>query len=284
MRRLNTSVTSSQSRITQFFPILNQCQELVRQNKNLSETLSIFMERNELLKSEWPLEQQNQLKNDFLQKLLERADSKRVRKVGDKCDETLSLFCSYLFTIGGRLMYETLHANLPIPSLSTVSRLMNTNVSDIEEGICRFKELKNFLVTRQLPLIVWISEDATRILEKVQYDSQTNRLVGFVLPLSSNGFPKPDAYIAESAAQIEHSFKTGKTASLAYTVMAQSVHSHSPTFCFCLYGTDNKFNYKNVRERWQFIYSGLKKEGIEVLGVGSDGDPRLLKAMRIETE
>lgn len=56
----------------------------------------------------------------------------------------------------------------------------------------------------------------------------------------------------------------------------------SPSFCLLLYGTDNKFSTKQVRLRWQYILNGLRMRDISVLGISSDGDPRLLKAMRLE--
>lgn len=64
--------------------------------------------------------------------------------------------------------------------------------------------------------------------------------------------------------------------------MAQPLQDNAPTFCLLLFASDNKFSYYDVRARWRFILKQLKNEGISVFGVSSDGDPRLLKAMRLE--
>ena len=50
--------------------------------------------------------------------------------------------------------------------------------------------------------IVTIGEDATRIIYRVEYDSKTNRCVGFVLPLK-NGLPEIDSFLATSFVAVE---------------------------------------------------------------------------------
>lgn len=72
--------------------------------------------------------------------------------------------------------------------------------------------------------------------------------MGPVLPLSDSGIPESEKFIASSAAKIEQHFLSEKTASLAYTIMAQPLEKDSKTFCLCIFGTDNKFNYNQVRE------------------------------------
>jgi hypothetical protein len=81
---------------------------------------------------------------------------------------------------------QVLYSNLPLPSISTVQQNMKNNDNKIVEGQLRMSELKDFLVSNNLPLKVWISEDGTRILDKVEYDPQTNQLVGLVLPLEKD--------------------------------------------------------------------------------------------------
>lgn len=64
--------------------------------------------------------------------------------------------------------------------------------------------------------------------------------------------------------------------------MAQPLQNNAPCFCLCLFGTDNKFTFKHVLYRWEFIISQLNELGITVAGISSDGDTRLLKAMRLK--
>lgn len=145
----------------------------------------------------------------------------------------------------------------------------------------RAKELKEFLVSRDLPLTVWLSEDATRITGRIQYDSASNQLVGFVLPSNKQRLPISGTYEATSARKIQESFETGTISSLAYVIIAQSLAHNASSFCFSIFGTDNKFFYDDVLKRWVYIVESLRKQGIAVIGVSSDGDPRLLKGMRI---
>jgi len=44
--------------------------------------------------------------------------------------------------------------------------------------------------------VVAISEDATLLLGRVEFDIEMNRLVGFVLPRNSNGLPVVDSFLA----------------------------------------------------------------------------------------
>ena len=43
--------------------------------------------------------------------------------------------------------------------------------------------------------MITVGEDATRVITKVDYDNETNRLVGFVLPCDDNGLPHSDSFL-----------------------------------------------------------------------------------------
>lgn len=45
--------------------------------------------------------------------------------------------------------------------------------------------------------------------------------------------------------------------------------------------SNNQFDYNDVLKRWAYTESLLKRHGITVLANASDGDSRLMKAMRI---
>jgi hypothetical protein len=63
--------------------------------------------------------------------------------------------------------------------------------------------------------------------------------------------------------------------------MAQPMEPNAPSFCLSVFGTNNKFSADTVLARWKTITDVLKQQNIEILGVSSDGDSRLLKAMKI---
>lgn len=196
-------------------------------------------------------------------------------------DEVLKQFSVYIFYIGGRLLYETLHANMKntLPSVSTLARYVSNNGSRPLEGFLRFEELNQFLEERCLPKIIWISEDATRINGRLEYDSKTNTIVGLTLPLKQ-GLPVTDTYKATSANAIHAHYLNKNKAKYAYIIMAQPLSEHAPPFCLSAFGTDNKFNSIDVLDRWKQMKKVAASYDIRILGFSSDGDTRLLKAMR----
>lgn len=85
----------------------------------------------------------------------------------------------------------------------------------------------------------------------------------------------------ESFADIEKYFSTCTIAKYAYLYTVQPLLEGLPSFCLMCVGTDNKFTYTDVCRRWKFIYEQLTKRGIRIVNFASDGDSRLLKAMKI---
>ena len=118
----------------------------------------------------------------------------------------------------------------------------------------------------------------------MEYDNETNRLVGFVLPCDDKGLPIVDTFIALSFESIEESFKVANVAKYAFVYMAQPLSEGIPAFCLACMGTDNKFTAHHVLKRWKYIFSECKKRGIIVVSFGADGDSRELKAMQVSTQ
>jgi len=58
----------------------------------------------------------------------------------------------------------------------------------IEESEIDFNDLVHHLKKRNASKIIWIAENATRITGKIEYDSWSNKVLGFVLSLK-NGLP-----------------------------------------------------------------------------------------------
>lgn len=134
---------------------------------------------------------------------------------------------------GGRSLYETLQSNLPdsLPSVTTIGSCIKKFNSPIREGEFRFHELKIYLTERCLPLIVWISEDATRVTTRIQYDPHYNDVVGFVLPFNSDGIPITGSYEASSAQAITDYFDTAPISNYSYVIMAQPLQEGVEAFC-----------------------------------------------------
>lgn len=113
----------------------------------------------------------SEVTSTYLSMLVRCAEAKaKYKNNGFRYENSLKLIATYFFIIGGRILYETLAANLPLPSVSTISRTINACSSSLIEGTCRVIDFKQFLQARNLTSLVWLSEDATRITGRIQYD------------------------------------------------------------------------------------------------------------------
>lgn len=222
----------------------------------------------------------------FLNKLVSMADRNAMRKSGGyRYDSDVQNFALYFRILAGPMAYETIQRNLPcaIPSLSSTNRYLQKSSCRIIEGILRSQELKLYLEERHLEKVVCISEDATRIVGRIQYNSRTNQVTGFVLPLSKkSGYPVPFSFPARNASEIIEYFDNNKPiSSFVNVIMAQSVDiKKSSPFCLMIFGSDNKYTSTDVCNRWNFIKTELRKVGITAFIFSSDSDPRYNAAMR----
>lgn len=222
--------------------------------------------------------------HQVLNKLLETANQNVTRpKQGYRFDNEVRNWASYLRMHAGPMAYNDIQRNLEgaLPALVSTNRYVKRSSQSISEGVLRHKELLIYLNERNLPLAIGLSEDATRIEGRVQFDSSTNQLIGFVLPISGhNGLPTPNVYKARNAEEIVgHFVEKNPTAKFAITIMAQPI-ADVPAFCLMIFGSDNRDTTCDVLNRWMHIVSELKKIGITVLTLSSDSDPKYNAAMR----
>lgn len=203
-------------------------------------------------------------------------------KEGWRFNEDIRNWASYLRMRAGPLAYNDLQRNFEgiLPSLSTTNRYIKRTSTSVIEGVARYHELKIYLEERNLPLFVSLSEDATRIEGRVQFDSSTNQLIGFTLPRDVNGMPKPLTFKASSVEKIiEHFISNNPTVTYVFTIMAQPL-AKVPPFCLLIFGSTNKYTAESVARRWVHVTNELAKENITVLTISSDSDPRYNSAMR----
>ena len=198
----------------------------------------------------------------------------------------LKKFATSLFICCGPLAYHFLHQNIPeaLPSLRTVQRIISTDYMPLHEGTFRYDELLAHIHSYKAAEFVTVGEDATRLVSRVDYDNETNKLVGFVLPCDEKGLPLTDAFLAVSFESMEKAFQVSDIAKYAFVYMAQPLSEGVPAFCLACMGTNNKFTAQDVLKRWNCNFSESKKRGITVLSFGADGDSRELKAMQVSTQ
>lgn len=277
LRKL-TKTSTQYRKITEYFPLITENAQNVIEKHNLCTEIEKNYQCLQGTDSE-PPSCKNIIKilRDTSLNNTQRGKNKKVYR------NTLKEFCTYLYIIGGKLIYETLQANLKdsIPSLATVKRTIH-GCQSIEEGQMRFRDLKNFLRNNGYPMRVWISEDQTKIVERVEYDSKTNKIVGCAPRMNNEGLAI-NANYATSAKAIVDCCTTQERASYAYIIMAQPLQNNSMPFCLCVYGSNNKFTFSSVLARWQYMQKTAEEYEIVIEGFSSDGDTRLMKSMRIVT-
>jgi len=257
-KRENQLQVASQGcrKITQYFTILNEMDLILQENlelkRRLAKTMSIVVPEKHLTSN-----------YKMLNVLLDCAEENAGKQPGGKRYKVvMKEFAFLVFSVGGLALYEIFcyKDNLPFPSVSTVRRKIYSN-EKFAEGVFRIKELKDFLVLHDCPFIVHLSEDATAVTGRIQYDSARNQIVGFALPLDSNGRPIVGSYPATSASLIAEYFKQKSTSRYAYCIMATPLKDGAPSFCLVFFGTDNKFTAADVKSRLAWTTGALEKEG-----------------------
>lgn len=219
----------------------------------------------------------------ILQKLLATTNQNSTRpKAGYRFDPEVKRWAACLRILSGPIAYNILQKNLELalPSLSRINYFVQNTHETTIEGVLRSEELLIYLKERNLDLVVSLSEDATFVVDRVQFNSKKNQLIGFVLPINQNGMPVPFVYSAKDTDDIVRHFAV-KTpvAKFVITVMAQPI-GNAPPFPLLVFGTDSKFVAEDVSARWNFITNKLNELGITVLTISSDSDPKYNSAMR----
>lgn len=137
---------------------------------------------------------------------------------------------------------------------------VNQKKQKVIEGELRCAELREYLDYIKAIKHVFLSEDATSIVSKIQYDPKSNQLVGIVLPIDGkSGMPISFSFKASSATAIQNIIKAEEQSISVYIVMAQPLIKNAPPFVLQIFGTNNKFTAPNVMKRWQHTIQELKK-------------------------
>lgn len=138
-------------------------------------------------------------------------------------------------------------------------KLINRDKKYLVEGSLRCAELKIYLQKIGAPNAVWLSEDASGIVQRAVYDMRSNKIVGINLPINQlTGMPLTESYLARTLTEIYTHMKNNLS-SLVYVIMAQPIKHKSPPFVLQMFGTDNKFTTQNVLDRWKHTLRELQK-------------------------
>ena len=72
-----------------------------------------------------------------------------------------------------------------------------------------------------------VAEDVTRVIRKVQYDAETNKLVGFVLLCDEDGLPLCDSSMATTFESMQKYFTEECIANYAFVYMFKQGRSQN---------------------------------------------------------
>ena len=268
---------ANQTQITDYFTIAKEINDIVKGNPSLSNLIKENCQHNNAI----------EFSTSLLQQLFKNAQTNAEHLPRQRRHtEVIKKFSMSMLFMAGPAAYDLLHQNMPeaLPSLSTIRKEMKKSYSNLIEGEFRFDKLLAHLDAHKCPRLISISEDATRIIRHIDYDENSNKLVGFVLPMDSRFLPITDSFLATSFEKIEQFFTNESRATFAYVYMAQPMSPSVPPFCLNIIGTNNHFNAKSVLSRWQHMITECTARNIQVISFSGDGDTRILKSMRISTK
>lgn len=259
--RKRSSINVENNKITEYFGNQTKLDRVLEENKYLSEKIRELESKQ---KSSRELVANVKLDSNLLSELLKIATSESKKKV---FSTNMKYYSVYIYLIGGNLLYSSISKELGLPSLSTTKATLSKMKScEIYEGVPRFTGLKDYLIDNGYPLLVFGSEDQTKIKESLKYDSKSNRIIGFALPLENNGLPNPDGVEFHSINQLQDIIERLPKATYVNTIMIQPIQLNAIPYVFCVYGTKNSFTKENVTQRWNFIKDGLSLVGIRLIG------------------
>ncbi|CAF2127717.1 unnamed protein product [Rotaria magnacalcarata] len=127
---------------------------------------------------------------------------------------------------------------------------------------------------------VFIVEDATSSICRIDYDATSNSFIGFSSPLI-DGVPQPNFFQTENFEQLELWFNEIDKAKFINLYMLKSLVLSDPPFIFAAYGSNNKAKAIEILKKWLFIYHQSLIQDIHVIGFSTDADSRYLRAMRL---
>lgn len=127
---------------------------------------------------------------------------------------------------------------------------------------------------------VIISEDATRLSNRVEYDPTSDQLFGLQPDHDdTSGLPMLNFFKVTTPSKFVEFLKKFKTAPYLQVVNAKPMTSGSPARIIAVFPTDNKYTTQMVINRWNEMLKKFDSHGINIR-MSSDADPRLLGAMK----
>ena len=216
----------NQPKITNYISIPIKVQEIL-QHSSTKESPDVDKDEDQAFK----------FSTELFKKLIDNAQNNcSLVPKARRHNEIVKSYSLSLLVMIGPSAYKLIHANMPeaFPSLSTVEREASKRYHPLKEGEFLFDKLAAHLDAYQAPRVISISEDATRVVSRVEYDGSSDRIVGFVLPLSNDSLPQQNRFTATTFEDVDEMFKRSKKATSAYIYVAQAMSLNVPPFCLAI--------------------------------------------------
>lgn len=200
----------------------------------------------------------------FLKQLIEQSIKQQSGKALSY-SEHLKKVSLYILMQAGPLVYDSLHKNLPLPSLTSVKRYLGKE-SPMIEGAFQFDIIKDEIKKNNESNFVWIAEDDTKITSRLRYNLNTDCVMGLELPLDQKGIPIQNFFKFTSIAKVQEYIDKYSISSYVKLLTCRSMSPSSKPFLLVMYGTKGSDKSDGVRMRWSYIFRSFFSIGINVLG------------------
>lgn len=134
-------------------------------------------------------------------------------------------------------------------SNKTIQSHLKQNTINVTEGFVGVSGLKKYLVDNELPLVVCLCDDATKITPAIEYDYNTDSLRGLAAPLGENGLPLSGLLKASTPYKIVENIKEYPTGNYVYVQMALPLAIGAAPYVLYHVCSDNKFKAMDVLNR-----------------------------------
>jgi hypothetical protein len=178
-RKLEQASTDpAQTQLTDYYKVLNSIEKLSQQNEKLSFLLQQFQIEGGTHQGTGLTSNHLSLTPVLKQILLNAESNSKKYSTQRTHPEILKKFATSLFIYAGPLAYEFIQQNMAeaLPSLRTVQTAIRMEYKTLKEGSFRFDDLVQHIKQHKVQHCYHIGEDATRVIARVDYDSEVNHL------------------------------------------------------------------------------------------------------------
>ena len=207
---LKVAIDPNQTKITDYYKLLDKIESLASSSSEygsiINEVDKIQRERLTMCHPELETEKFGSLFKQLLENITLNANKVPQAR---RHDHIIKKFSTSLLIYAGPRAYNFLHRNIPdgLTCLRTVQRITRSEYKSMREGEFLFADLLAHLHSSNADKVVAIAEDATRVIARTEYDSETDIIAGFVLPCDTNDLPLCNSFIATSCVYGQGSFK-----------------------------------------------------------------------------